>query len=206
MPDHILITNQIKSFNKKINVSSDKSISIRSVLLASQAVGISKITNLLESEDVLNTLKTIKKLGIKYTKIGKTYKIEGFGLNGFNIKKKTIIDAGNSGTLARLILGLLVKTKFPVKLIGDKSLSKRDFSRVIKPLKLLGVNIKSKKDLIPIEITGTDFLRPITYYEKIGSAQVKSCLILAALNTPGKTIINSKKSRNTYKKSSSNRK
>ena len=195
MPDHILITNQIKSFNKKINVSSDKSISIRSVLLASQAVGISKITNLLESEDVLNTLKTIKKLGIKYTKIGKTYKIEGFGLNGFNIKKKTIIDAGNSGTLARLILGLLVKTKFPVKLIGDKSLSKRDFSRVIKPLKLLGVNIKSKKDLIPIEITGTDFLRPITYYEKIGSAQVKSCLILAALNTPGKTIINSKKSR-----------
>ena len=195
MPDHILITNQIKSFNKKINVSSDKSISIRSVLLASQAVGISKITNLLESEDVLNALKTIKKLGIKYTKIGKTYKIEGFGLNGFNIKKKTIIDAGNSGTLARLILGLLVKTKFPVKLIGDKSLSKRDFSRVIKPLKLLGVNIKSKKDLIPIEITGTDFLRPITYYEKIGSAQVKSCLILAALNTPGKTIINSKKSR-----------
>ena len=88
MPDHILITNQIKSFNKKINVSSDKSISIRSVLLASQAVGISNITNLLESEDVLNTLKTIKKLGIKYTKIGKTYKIEGFGLNGFNIKKK----------------------------------------------------------------------------------------------------------------------
>ena len=196
MKDHISINCKINSFKKKIIVSSDKSISIRSVLLASQAVGISKISNLLESEDVLNTLKTIKKLGIKWRKIDKTYNIEGFGLNGFDIKKNTTIDAGNSGTLARLILGLLVKAKFKVKLIGDKSLSKRDFSRVIKPLKLIGVNIKSKNDLIPIEITGTNYLRPITYHERIGSAQVKSCLILAALNTPGNTIINSKKSRN----------
>ena len=195
MSDYILISNQIKSFNKKINVSSDKSISIRSILLASQAVGISKISNLLESEDVLNTLKAIKKLGINYTKIRKTYNIEGFGLNGFNVKKNTTIDAGNSGTLARLILGLLVKSKFRIKLVGDKSLSKRDFSRVVNPLRLLGANIKSKKNLTPIQIYGTDFLRPITYKEKIGSAQVKSCLILAALNTPGETIINSKKSR-----------
>ena len=195
MSDYILISNQIKSFNKKINVSSDKSISIRSILLASQAVGISKISNLLESEDVLNTLKAIKKLGINYTKIGKTYNIEGFGLNGFNVKKNTTIDAGNSGTLARLILGLLVKSKFVIQLIGDKSLSKRDFSRVVNPLRLLGANIKSKKNLLPIQIYGTNFLRPITYQERIGSAQVKSCLILAALNTPGKTIINSKKSR-----------
>ena len=195
MSDYILISNQIKSFNKKINVSSDKSISIRSILLASQAVGISKISNLLESEDVLNTLKAIKKLGINYKKIGKTYNIEGFGLNGFNVKKNTTIDAGNSGTLARLILGLLVKSKFRIKLVGDKSLSKRDFSRVVNPLRLLGANIKSKKNLIPIQICGTDFLRPITYQERIGSAQVKSCLILAALNTPGKTVIISKKSR-----------
>ena len=152
MPNHILITKQIKSFDKKIKVSADKSISIRSVLLASQAVGISKISNLLESEDVLNTLKTIKKLGIKYKKNKNTYSIEGFGLNGFNIVKKTTINAGNSGTLARLIIGLLVKSKFKVKLIGDKSLSKRDFSRVIKPLRLLGANIKSKVNLLPLEI------------------------------------------------------
>ncbi len=196
MPNHILITKQIKSFDKKIKVSADKSISIRSVLLASQAVGISKISNLLESEDVLNTLKTIKKLGIKYKKNKNTYSIEGFGLNGFNIVKKTTINAGNSGTLARLIIGLLVKSKFKVKLIGDKSLSKRDFSRVIKPLRLLGANIKSKVNLLPLEIQETKFLRPITYNENIGSAQVKSCLIFAALNTPGKTIINAKVSRN----------
>ncbi len=111
MSNHILIEKQISKFNKKIFVSSDKSISIRTVLLASQAVGISKISNLLESEDVLNTLKTIKKLGINYRKTGNTYIIEGFGLNGFDTQKEITINAGNSGTLARLILGLLVKSK-----------------------------------------------------------------------------------------------
>ena len=196
MNSHIIIDNKIKNFNKKIRASSDKSISIRSILLASQAVGITKITNLLESEDVLNALKIIKKLGIKYKKNQKTYKIFGYGLNGFNLKNNLTVNAGNSGTLARLILGLLVKSKFKVKLIGDKSLSKRDFSRVIKPLKLFGANIKSEKNLLPVEILGTDYLRPILYDENIGSAQVKSCLILAALNTPGVTVINSKVSRN----------
>ena len=196
MTNHIYIKNKIKSFNKKIKVSSDKSISIRSILLASQAVGISKISNLLESEDVLNTLKTIKKLGINYKKVGKIYSIEGYGLNGFSLKKNVTINAGNSGTLARLILGLLVKSKSKVKLIGDKSLSKRDFSRVIKPLCLFGANIKDKKKSLPIEIRGTNFLRPISYNENIGSAQVKSSIIFSALNTPGITTIKSKHSRN----------
>ncbi|MFL2902500.1 MAG: 3-phosphoshikimate 1-carboxyvinyltransferase [Candidatus Pelagibacter sp.] len=196
MANHIFIRKKIKSFNKKISVSSDKSISIRSILLASQAVGISKISNLLQSEDVMNTLKSIKKLGINYSKKGNIYKIYGFGLNGFNIKKNITINAGNSGTLARLILGLLVRIKYKVKLIGDKSLSKRDFSRVIKPLRLFGAIIKSKNNTLPIEISGTDFLRPINYNENIGSAQVKSCIILSALNTPGITNINSKNSRN----------
>ena len=196
MSNYILIEKQIGKFNKKIVVSSDKSISIRTILLASQAVGISKISNLLESEDVLNTLKTVKKLGIKYKKHGNTYTIEGFGLNGFNTQKKITVNAGNSGTLARLILGLLVKSKKTVKLIGDKSLSKRDFSRVINPLKKFGANIKSKKNLLPIEILGSDFLRPITYDENIGSAQVKSCMILAALNTPGVSVFNTRVSRN----------
>ncbi len=196
MTNHIIINNKIKSFTKKIKVSSDKSISIRSVLLASQAVGVSKISNILESEDVINALRSIKKLGINYFKKGNIYNIHGFGLNGFNGKENTTINAGNSGTLARLILGLLAKTRSKIRLIGDKSLSKRDFSRVIKPLKLFGVNIKSKKNLLPIEILGTDFLRPIKYDENIGSAQVKSCIIFAALNTPGITIINSKNSRN----------
>ncbi len=196
MSNHIFINEKINNFKKKINIASDKSISIRSILLASQAVGISKISNLLESEDVLNTLKAIKKLGINYKKKSGDYFIEGFGLNNFNINKRITINAGNSGTLARLILGLLVKSKFKIRLIGDKSLSKRDFSRVIKPLRLFGVNILSKNNSLPIEILGTDYLRPISYNEKIGSAQVKSCIIFCALNTPGTTIINAQKSRN----------
>jgi len=91
---------------------------------------------------------------------------------------------------------LLVKSEKTIKIIGDKSLSKRDFSRVTEPLKKFGTNIKSKKNSLPVEILGTDFLRPINYFETRGSAQCKSAIMLAALNTPGTTIIKAKKSRN----------
>ena len=88
MKNQIKINQRINPFNKIINVNGDKSISIRCVLLASQAIGISKIYNLLESEDVINALKSISKLGIKYKKFKRYYEINGFGLNGFNDKKK----------------------------------------------------------------------------------------------------------------------
>ena len=200
MLNEIIIKNKIKPFKKKINTSPDKSLSIRSVLLASQAIGVSRISNLLESEDVLNSLKTIKRLGINYKKKKNIYEIYGFGLNGFNIKKNTIINAGNSGTLARLILGLLVKSTKKIKIIGDKSLSKRDFARVTEPLKLFGANIKSNKNFLPVQIEGTQFLRPINYFENKGSAQCKTAVMLAALNTPGNTKIKAKKSRNHTEK------
>ena len=196
MPNHIFINNKIKSFNKKIYISGDKSISIRSVLLASQAVGVSRIYNILESEDVINTLKSIRKLGINYRKINYYYKIQGNGLNGFTTKKKVVINAGNSGTLARLILGLLVNSKKEITLIGDKSLSKRDFSRVTDPLKIFGANISSNKKRLPVKIIGSEFLRPIKFTEILGSAQCKSAVMLAALKTPGITKIKAKKSRN----------
>ena len=196
MPNSIYIDKKISPYKKTIEVSSDKSLSIRTILLASQAIGISKISNLLASEDVISALRAIKKLGIKYKKKGNNYKIYGYGLNGYNQKKNIIIDAGNSGTLARLILGLLVRSNNKIKLIGDKSLSKRDFSRVTEPLKLFGVNIKSKKNSLPVEIQGTEYLRPINYNENLGSAQCKSAVMLAALNAPGITKISAKKSRN----------
>tara|TARA_Y100000741_G_scaffold136388_1_gene102799 strand:+ start:356 stop:1684 length:1329 start_codon:yes stop_codon:yes gene_type:complete len=196
MPRHIYINKKISPFNKEIEVSSDKSLSIRTVLLASQAVGISKISNLLESEDVLNALKIIKKLGINYKKKNNFYEIHGFGLNSFNPKNNTIINAGNSGTLGRLILSLLIKTEKKIKLIGDKSLSKRDFARVIKPLKLFGAKIESNKNYLPVIIRGTSFIRPINYAEQIGSAQIKTACCFGALNAPGTTFIRAKKSRN----------
>jgi len=195
MKNYIIIKKKIKSFNNTINVSGDKSISIRCILLASQGIGSSKIYNLLESEDVMNSLKSIKKLGINYKKISNYYLIKGLGPNGFNTNKKIILNAGNSGTFARLILGLLVNTNNEIKIIGDKSLSIRDFSRVTEPLKKFGAIISSNKNNLPVKINGTNFLRPINYEEKLGSAQCKSTVILAAIKTPGITKIKAKKSR-----------
>ena len=196
MKNYVHIRETIRPFKEEIEVPGDKSLSIRCVLLASQAIGTSKIYNLLESEDVINSLKSIKKLGVNFKKFKKFYKIYGFGLNGFNTKKKIIINAGNSGTLARLILGLLVNSKNWIKIVGDKSLSKRDFKRITEPLKLFGANIKSKNNSLPVEVYGTKYLRPINYFEKLGSAQCKSVVMLAAIKTPGITKIRARKSRN----------
>ena len=196
MKNQIEIKKKIKSFNEIINVSGDKSISIRTVLLASQAIGKSKIYNLLESEDVINSLKSIKRLGIKYKKKKNYYEINAFGLNGYNSKKDLVIDAGNSGTLGRLLLGLLVNFKKSVKVTGDESLSRRDFSRITNPLKNFGAIIKTKNSSLPVKIKGTDFLRPIRYFENLGSAQCKSAVMLAAIKTPGLTVIKAKPSRN----------
>ncbi len=194
------IKDQIESFNSKIYVPGDKSLSIRWILISSQAVGTSTAYNLLKSEDVLSALNAIKKLGINYKINNKNCKIYGKGINGFNFKNNTTINAGNSGTLARLIFGLLVKSKNQIILKGDQSLSKRDFSRVIKPLRMFGQNIKSKNQKLPIKIKGTNYPRPINYNERKGSAQVKSSILLAAMQTPGETKIKSVPSRDHTEK------
>ncbi len=197
MKNAIKINKNILPYNKKIIVEGDKSLSIRWVLLASQASGVSKAYNLLMSEDVLAAIESIKKLGIK-VKIYKNYcTIYGNGIDGFKYKKKTIIDARNSGTLGRLILGLLIKSPQKIKLIGDKSLSKRDFSRVTTPLKKFGVKFYyKKKNKLPLSILGSQFVRGIKYLENKGSAQCKSSVMFAALNAFGTTSIKAKKSRN----------
>ncbi len=196
MKNQVKIISKIKKFNKKIKVSGDKSISIRCVLLASQAIGTSRIYNLLESSDVMDALRAIKKLGIKYRKFKNYYEIYGFGIEGFFTKKKVKINAGNSGTLARLIIGLLVNSKNEVTVVGDKSLSKRDFNRVVIPLSKFGAIVKSSRGNLPVKIIGSEFLRPVNYYEKLGSAQCKSSVMLAAIKTPGITRIKAEKSRN----------
>ena len=196
MKTFIEISEKIKKFNKILEIEGDKSLSIRWALIASQAIGKSKSFNLLKSEDILETLNCLKKLGTK-VKLKKNFcEIIGNGLNGFKNKKKLTLYAGNSGTLARLIMGLLIHAKNEIKITGDKSLSRRDFFRIIKPLKKFGASFKSNSGKLPITIYGTDKPRPITYFEKKGSTQCKSSVMLASLNTKGKTIINAKKSRN----------
>ena len=196
MTNYIKIIDTIKPFNKSIKVEGDKSLSIRWALMASQAEGKSKSSNLLKSEDVMNTLECLKKLGVKIKSKDDTCEIIGKGLNSFTHKKNLTLNAGNSGTLGRLIMGLLVHYKDEIKIVGDKSLSKRDFMRIINPLKNFGAKFKSNNGKLPISIMGTNHARPIKYHENKGSAQCKSAVMLAALNTSGTTYIKAKKSRN----------
>ena len=197
MKNYLSINSLIPSFNKVLNIPGDKSLSIRWVLLASQAIGKSKAYNLLESDDVTSAIISMRKLGVEILKKKRgCYEINGVGLSGFKHKDNLNLNAGNSGTFARLLCGTLAGNIMNVNVTGDSSLSKRDFSRVVKPLKLFGIQIKTNKNKLPITIKGTKYLRPIFYKEEKGSAQVKSAILLASLNTPGQTVIKSKISRN----------
>ena len=196
MNNKITVKKKIKSFNKSIIVSGDKSLSIRWALFSSIAKGKSKAYNLLLSEDVLAAINAVKKLGAK-VKFNKNYcTIVGNGLDGYKYKKNIIINSKNSGTLGRLIMGLLIDTPYKIKIIGDKSLSKRDFNRIAEPLKKFGADIKLKNNRgLPLTISGVKNPFPINYLEKKASAQCKSSVIFAGLKTEGKTFIKAKKSR-----------
>ena len=196
MPNSIILKKQLGNFNKKIRVSGDKSLSIRWVLFSSMAMGKSKAHNLLLSEDVLAAINAVKKLGVKVKLNKNNCTIVGNGLSGFKYKKNITINSENSGTLGRLIMGLLIDTPYKVKIIGDKSLSKRDFNRIAEPLEKFGADIKLTNKGLPLTIKGSKNLLPINYLENKGSAQVKSSIILASLKTEGKTIIKAKPSRN----------
>ena len=196
MSNSIIIKKKIKNFTKKIIVSGDKSISIRWVLFASLASGKSQAKNLLKSEDVLAAIKAIKKLGIKVILKKNICEIYGNGINGYQYKKGININCENSGTLARLILGLLVNSNVKIKLTGDKSLSRRDFKRISDPLSKFGASLKLKNNKnLPLSIIGSNKLKPINYFENRGSAQCKSAVILAGMRADGTTKIKAKKSR-----------
>ena len=193
----ISVNQKIGNFKKIIRVPGDKSLSIRWVLFSSLANGTSKAKNLLMSEDVLAAIKIIKKLGIRVNIKKKECKIFGKGIEGYKYKKNLTIDAQNSGTLGRLILGLIVNSPEPINLIGDKSLSKRDFRRISDPLSKFGVKFKLRKNnFLPLKIYGSSNLKPIKYVENKGSAQCKSSVIFAAMRADGTTKIKAKKSRN----------
>jgi len=194
----VIVKKKINKFYKSIFVDGDKSLSHRALLISSQAYGISKLKGILESEDVLNTINALKKkLGVKIIKYKNIYHVYGNGLGSFKTQNNLTINAGNSGTLARLLMGLLTTYPHKIKIIGDKSLSKRPMGRIIAPLEKFGVTFEPKdKKTLPFYIIGSEMPIAISHEEKIGSAQVKSSIILASLNTPGITKIKElKKSR-----------
>ena len=189
MSNSIILKKKLGNFNKKIQVSGDKSLSIRWVLFSSIAKGKSKAYNLLLSEDVLAAINAVKKLGaqVKLNKNNCTI-IGNWSRSATNTKKNITINSENSGTLGRLIMGLLIDTPHKIKIIGDKSLSKRDFNRIAEPLKKFGADIKLTNKGLPLTIKGSENPLPINYLENKGSAQVKSSIILAGLKTEVKLL------------------
>ena len=191
----VLIKKKITRFRKTILVESDKSISHRALLIASQCIGPSSLNGILESEDVKNTVICLKKLGVKILKKNKKYIVYGNGLESFKKPHKNLLYAGNSGTLARMLIGLLAThPNLKVKIFGDNSLNKRDMNRIIKPLSKIGCSFYPKnKRTLPLTIEGTSLPLAQKHFETIGSAQVKTAILLAALNTPGITQVKENK-------------
>jgi 3-phosphoshikimate 1-carboxyvinyltransferase len=173
MSNSIILKKKLGSFNKKIIVSGDKSLSIRWVLFSSIAMGKSKANNLLLSEDVLAAINAVKKLGAKVKLNKNNCTIIGNGPSGYKYKKNITINSENSGTLGRLIMGLLIDTPHKIKIIGDKSLSKRDFNRIAEPLKKFGADIKLTNRGLPLTIKGSKNPLPINYLENKGSGSSK---------------------------------
>ena len=190
-----LVKNKIYKFNKVIKIPPDKSTSLRALILASQCIGISRIKNLLESEDVLDCIRALKKLGVKIIKKNSIYFVYGNGLNSFKIGKKiTKIFVGNSGTTARLLSGLLSTYPNKFYLYGDQSMNKRDMVRVIEPLKKIGCSFyPAKKKTLPLILEGTTMPLAQHHIESKGSAQVKSLILLSALSTCGTTSVEERK-------------
>ena len=179
-----MITNKISSgINGTIKIPGDKSISHRSIIIPSISKGISEIKNILMSDDVMHTLDAFKSLGVKIINVNNKIIIHGMGLNSLSKAKKNIY-LGNSGTSARLLTGLLASQPFITTLEGDKSLTSRPMKRIIDPLKIMGAKFDNKSGTLPLTIIGSK-LKSSKIEIEIPSAQIKSGLILAAINTKG---------------------
>ena len=195
---NLVVRDKIKKFKKSINVDSDKSISIRSFLIGSICENVSSAKNVLESEDVKSTILCLKKLGVKIVKKNPgNYLIYGKGLGSLYIKKNSELNFGNSGTLARLLIGILSTTPGIIaKIKGDHSLNKRSMKKLIDLTSEFGaIFLPKNRFKFPLKIISTDMPVGINYSAGV-SAQLKSAAILAGLNSFGETkIIENFKSR-----------
>lgn len=174
--------------NAEIEVSPDKSITHRAVMLASLSLGESKIYNYLKSKDCYSTINAFRKLGVDIVELSDHLVIRGVGLEGLK-SPDSQIDAGNSGTTVRLMSGIVAGNDIKVEIIGDESLSRRPMRRIIEPLRVMGAKITAREDnFLPMTISGNTNLKPIVWDSKIASAQVKSCILFAGMYAEGETI------------------
>ncbi len=176
---------KLPKFVGTINIPGDKSISHRALIIGSQATGIVKVSNLLESADVFSTMNALRKFGVHITKRGKDYHVYGLVVGGLREYNGTI-NCGNSGTTARLMMGLLSTYPITINFIGDKSLSKRPMARVINLLREFGANaLPENKNTMPFKFLGSYVGLQNDQKLNVPSAQLKSAWCLAALNTKG---------------------
>lgn len=188
MPNNLKSSNSGK-LKGRVKVPGDKSISHRALLLSSQAIGTSKITGLLEGEDVIATANALRSMSVKISSDDGVWAVEGVGVGGL-AKSDKIIDFGNSGTGVRLMMGLVASYPFTTSFTGDKSLCSRPMARVTTPLEKMGVHFESEGGVkLPISVIGNDEIMPVTYESPVASAQVKSAVLLAGLNTRGQTTV-----------------
>lgn len=173
-----------------IRVPGDKSISHRSIMLGALAVGETRITGLLEGEDVLATAAAMRAMGASVERLGDgEWRVSGVGV-GALLQPEAPLDMGNSGTSTRLLMGLVASHPISATFIGDASLSKRPMGRVIEPLSQMGASFEaSEGGRLPLILRGASPAVPISYRLPVASAQVKSAILLAGLNTPGMTTV-----------------
>lgn len=192
-----IVKKKIYKFDKKIFVEPDKSLSHRGMILASQCIGVSHLKNVLESDDLRCTIKSLRNLGVKILRKNKgEYLVFGNGLNSFKKTAKKKLFFGNSGTTCLLLGVLATNSNFSVKITGDRSLSRRSMKKFIEPLSKIGCNFKflnKNKLTLPLIIKGTDFPLAQHHILNSGSAQEKSVILMAGLDTAGITTIAEKK-------------
>lgn len=177
----------------RIRVPGDKSISHRSIMLGALAVGETRVTGLLEGEDVMATAAAMRAMGATVEKIGDEWRVHGVGVGGL-LQPRQALDMGNSGTSTRLLMGLVASHGITATFTGDASLSKRPMGRVIEPLSKMGAQFHGAQSpswggTLPLTMEGLCPAVPITYRLPVASAQVKSAVMLAGLNTPGITTV-----------------
>ena len=178
------------SLSGTARVPGDKSISHRSLMFGGLASGRTSITGLLEGEDVLRTGEAMKAMGARIGREGETWVVDGVG-NGCLLEAEAPLDFGNAGTGARLTMGLVGTYDMKTRFIGDASLSSRPMGRVLAPLRQMGTQVldAAPGDHMPLTLAGPKHAAPITYRVPMASAQVKSAVLLAGLNTPGITTV-----------------
>ena len=186
----VVISCKANALSGNITVPGDKSVSHRALILGSIAVGETHVEGLLESEDVLAAAAAMRALGAQISRDDAgLWTVIGCGVGGLH-EPDQILDMGNSGTAVRLLMGLVGTQTFTSTFTGDESLNSRPMERVMGPLRQMGAQFTSRSGgRLPITVSGSDLIKPIEYELPVASAQVKSAILLAGLNAPGKTTV-----------------